>query len=77
MIYLWLIIAALAVALVFLLLFFYAMKSANELTKEDCNNCAFYDRTLHTCWAKMDTRYPGDRACDLMRPREDEEFENT
>lgn len=70
MIYLWLIIAALVVALVFLLLFFYALKSANELTRKDCNNCEFYDRTLHTCWARFEERYPGDKACDLMKPRE-------
>lgn len=77
MIYLWLIIAALVVALVFLILFFYAMKNANELTRKECNNCAFYDRTLLTCWPKMATRYPGDSACDLMRPRDTDDFEKT
>ena len=77
MIYSWFIIAALVVALVFLLLFFYTMKSANELTRRECNNCALYDRTLHVCWPRFEERYPGDGACDLMRPRDKDEFENT
>lgn len=76
MMYLWLLITALVVALVFMLLFFYILKKANELTKHNCNNCGFYDRILNTCWAKMETRYPDDRACDLSRPRLDkDEFE--
>ena len=72
MIYLWLIVAALAVAILFLFGMFIAMKSANELTKSICNNCKFYDRELKTCWAKIETRQPGDKACALSVPRDDD-----
>lgn len=73
MIILALIATAIAVALVFLLAIFYALRKANELTKEDCGNCKCYDRTLHTCWPKFETRFPGDKACDFFQKREDYE----
>jgi len=75
MIYLWLVVAALCVALVFLVVLFLALKSANELHREDCNNCKNYDRTLHTCWPKFEERFPGDKACDFFQPRKEDEFE--
>ena len=72
MIYLWLIAAALAVALVFIFVLFLALKSANELNKQECQNCKFYDKALHTCWPKFEMRFHGDKACDLFQIREDE-----
>ena len=72
MVYLTLLAVAVAIGILFLIGIFVAMKSANELTKPICNNCKFYDRTLKTCWAKFETRQPGDKACDLSVPRDDE-----
>ena len=72
MIILALIATAIAVAIVFLLAIFYALRRANELTKEKCGNCKTYDNTLYTCWPKFEHRCPGDKACDFFQKREDD-----
>ena len=77
MIYLALICTTVVVALVFLLAVFLVMRSSNELTKKQCQNCRMYDRTLHTCWPRFEERYPGDAACEFFEKREEPEFENT
>jgi len=70
MIYLWLFIAALAVALVFLLAAFYWSRRSNELTKKKCGNCDIYDRELGCCWLRCEERFPGDDGCDHFDLRE-------
>ena len=75
MIYLWLIVVALCVALVFIFALFLALKSANELNKQECQNCKYYDPTLHTCWPKFEMRFHGDKACDFFQARHEDEFE--
>lgn len=70
MIYIWLFIAALAVALVFLFAIFYFGKRSNELTKKKCGNCDLYDSSMSTCWLRCEKRYPGDDGCDYFDLKE-------
>lgn len=73
MIVLALIATLLVVALIFMLVVFYVLRGANELNKDDCGKCKFYDETLRTCWPKFETRLPGDDACDFYQRRDDGE----
>ena len=56
---------ALVLALIVVCLLYVAFGQLNELNREDCGNCKFYDKTLHTCWPRFEERFPGDKACDF------------
>jgi hypothetical protein len=75
MIYLWLFIVALAIALVFVFAVFYWSKRSNELTKKKCGNCDIYDNPMYTCWLRCERRMPGDDGCDFfyLKDRDDTE----
>lgn len=56
----------LVVLVVFLSAIYVILKSSGEFSKNYCDECGMYDKTLHACWLRFEKRYPGDQACDAF-----------
>lgn len=60
------VIAAIVVAVLAALAFFHDY----EHTKCRCENCKYYDNTLHVCWPRFEERFAGDKGCDFFKERD-------
>lgn len=66
------IIIIILVAIVVGVLAMFAVLHDYEHTKGRCENCKYYDKTLHVCWPRFEERFDGDKGCDFFKPREDD-----
>ena len=68
---------AVFLALIVVCIVYIILCNVNELNSKTCEHCDMYDKTLHTCWLRMDFRYPADSACDHFDRASSDDNPNT